>query len=128
MIINAPSYDKKSLENVENGYIELNTEKYGKKLINIKSNPLKKVKVKKIQYNVEIENEQQLRERIAKLEIKLIIKDDEKNKLFYFDAMAQGKRVKTMTRYNKKSKEEALKKKINKKKQEKIEELTVYFR
>ena len=89
LIINAASNDKRGLEKVENGYIEEYAEKYGKLLTNIKSNPLK---VKKVKYNVNIENKKQLEERIAILENKLTIKDDEKNKQFYFDALIDGKR------------------------------------
>ena len=51
--------------------------KYGKLLLNIKSNPLK---TKKVEYKVNIENKRQLEERIAKRENKLSIKDDEKKK------------------------------------------------
>lgn len=123
LIINAPSNDKRSLEKVENGYIQEFAEKYGKLLLNVKSNP---IKTKKIEYKVNIENKKQLEERIAKLENKLTIKDDEKNKQFYFDAFIDGKRHKTMARYGKTPRDEALKK-INKKKQEKIEELTISF-
>ena len=123
LLINAPSNDKRGLERVENGYIEEHAEKYGKLSINIKCNPLK---TKKIEYNVNIENEKQLEERIAKLENKLTIKDDTKNKQFYFDAFIDGKRHKTMARYGKTPKNKALTK-INEKKQEKIKELTIYF-
>ena len=78
LIINTPSNDKRSLEKVENGYIQEYAEKYGELLLNIKSNP---IKTKKIEYNVNIENKKQLEERIAKLENKLTIKDDTKNKI-----------------------------------------------
>lgn len=114
LIINAPSNDKKCLEKVENRYIEEYADKYGKLLLNIRCNPLKKTK--KIEYKVEMENETQLMERIAKLEKKLTIKDDERNQRYFFDMVINGKRHHT----------EALTK-INKKKQEKIEELTIYF-
>ena len=124
LIINAPSNDKKSLEKVENGYIHEYAEKYGKHLINIKSNP--NIKSKKIEYKVNIENKNQLEERIVKLENKLTIKDDTKNKQFYFDAFIDGKRHKTMARYGKTSEEDALEK-IKSKKQDKINELTIYF-
>ena len=124
LIINAPSNDKKSLEQVENGYIHEYAEKYGNELINIRSNPNKKTK--KIEYKVTIENKKQLEERIAKLENKLTIKDDAKNKCWLIDSIIDGKRFKTMARYGKTSKEEALTK-ISVKKQEKIKELTVYF-
>ena len=124
LIVNAPSNDKKSLERVENGYIHEYAEKYGKRLINIRSNPNKKTK--KIEYKVTIENKTQLEERIAKLEKKLTIKDDAKNKCWLIDSIIDGKRYKTMARYGKTPKDKALTK-INDKKQQIINELTVYF-
>ena len=54
LIVNAPSNDKKNLEQVENGYIHEYAEKYGNELINIRSNPNKKTK--KIEYKATIEN------------------------------------------------------------------------
>ena len=124
LIVNAPSNDKRGLERVENGYIEEYAEKYGKLLINIKSNPNKKTK--KIEYNVNIENKTQLEDRIAKLENKLTIKDDTKNKCWLIDSIIDGKRYKTMARCGKTPKDQALTK-INNKKQQIINELTVYF-
>ena len=44
LIVNCPSFDKKSLENSERGHIEEYAEMYGKLLINIKSNPNNKTK------------------------------------------------------------------------------------
>ena len=123
LLIDAPSNDKRGLERVENGYIEEHAEKYGKLLLNIKSNPLK---TKKIEYKVNIETKRQLEERIAKLENKLTIKDDEKNKRWYFDSIIDGKRHKTMARYGKTSKDKALQK-ICEKKQKVIKELTINF-
>ena len=124
LIVKAPSYDKKSLEKVENGYINEYADKYGKHLLNIKSNP--NLKARKIEYKVNIENKQQLEERIAKLENKLTIKDDAKNSFWYIDNIVDGKRFKTMARYSKTSKEHALEK-IKLKKQNKINELKIYF-
>ena len=49
LIINAPSNDKKTLEKVENGYIQEYAEKYDKLLLNIKSNPNNKIKKERIQ-------------------------------------------------------------------------------
>ena len=126
LIINAPSFDKKALERTENGHIKEYAEKYGKDLINIKSNPNVKKVENKVEYKVKIENKQQLEERIAKLEKKLTIKDDKDNKLFFFDAIIDGKRHKTMARYGKTPKSTAMTK-ISKKKQDKINELTIYF-
>ena len=58
LLMNTPSFDKKSLERVENCYIEEYAEKHGELLINIKSNPNNKTK--KIEYKVNIENKTQL--------------------------------------------------------------------
>ena len=81
-----------------------------------------------MEYQVIVENKKkkQLEERIAKLENKLTIKDDDKNKRWFFDTIINGKRYQTISRYTKCSKEKALEK-INKKKQEKIKELTLSF-
>ena len=119
LIINAPSYDKKSLGKVENGHIEEYADKYGERLLNKRNNPLK---TKKIEYKVEIENESKLEKRIKALDKKLTIKDDTKNKRFFFDAVVNGERHNTVARYTKCSKEEGLSK-IEQKKQDKINEL-----
>ena len=71
LIVNAPSKDKRSLENIENGYIKEYAEIYDKKLSSKRCNP--KLKTKNIECKVEIENETRLKERIAKLEKKLTI-------------------------------------------------------
>lgn len=54
-----------------------------KKLLNVKSNPNKKVN--KVLFEAKMENEKQLRDRISKLDKKLTINDDEKNSRFYFN-------------------------------------------
>lgn len=123
LITNAPSFNKSSLVNVENGYIAEYAEKYGERLLNIRSNPIKK---KKIEYSVQIETESQLKARIAKLENKLKIKDDTVNKTYYYDTVIHGKRYKTMARYCKKPKEKAYEQ-ISSKKQKLIKELTIKF-
>ena len=124
LIVNVPCNDKKSLEKVENGYISDYAEKYGKLLLNIKANPLKKTK--KVEYKVNVESKKQLEERIAKLEGKLEIKDDVKNKCWFFDCKIDGTRHKTMARYAKTTREDALTK-IQKRRQEKINQLTIHF-
>ena len=77
---------------------------------------------------MKIETKSQLEERIKMLEGKINIKDDTDNKLFFFDTKIDGKRYKTMSRYNKvnTSKDEAFQN-INDKKQKLIKELIVYF-
>ena len=97
---------------------------YGKKLINIKANP--NIKPKKIEYQVNIENQQQLEERIAKLDNKLKIKDNVKNNYWHYDSVIEGERYQTKARYDEDTKDEALTN-ISKKKQEIINKLTVYF-
>ena len=123
LLVVCPSYDKKSLEKVENSYIAEYAEKYGNSLLNIRANPLK---VKKVEYTVQIENKQQLEERIAKLDKKLTIKDDPVNKTYYYDSIIDGKRYKTMARYGKKQKDKAFEQ-ISTKKQKLINELTITF-
>lgn len=123
LITNAPSFNKSRLVNVENGYIAEYAEKYGERLLNVRSNPIKK---KKIEYSAQIETEAQLKARIAKLENKLKIKDDTVNKTYYYDTVIHGKRYKTMARYCKKPKEKAYEQ-ISSKKQKLIKELTIKF-
>ena len=123
LLVACPSYDKKSLEKVENSYIAEYAEKYGNRLINVRSNPLK---VKKVEYTVKIEHKQQLEERIAKLNKKLTIKDDPVNKFYYYDSYIDRKRYKTMCRYGEKQKDIAFAQ-ISAKKQKLINELTITF-
>ena len=123
LIVKAPTNDKKSLEKIENAYIEDYAIKYGVLLLNVKANPLKP---KKVQYKVEIEKQSQLEERIAKLDDKIKIKNNENDKFFYFDNIILGKRYKTMASYVSNDKEAALEQ-ISEKKRKLIEELTVEF-
>ena len=124
LIIKAPTNDRKSLEKIENAYIEDYAKKYGSLLLNKKANPL--VQPKKVQFKVEIEKQSQLEERIAKLDDKIKIKDNENDKYFYFDNIIQGKRHKTMARYANNDKE-AAHEQITNKKSALIKELTVEF-
>ena len=57
----------------------------------------------------------------------MTIKDNENNKYLFFDSIISGKRYQAMARYGKTSKDNALEQ-INNKKQEIIDNLTVYFR
>ena len=68
----------------------------------------------------------QLRQRIAKLDEKLCIKDDANNKRWFIDSIINGKRYHSESRYVRCSKEDALEK-IKSKKENKIKELTIYF-
>ena len=47
---------------------------------------------------MDMENKGELEQRIAMLENRIKIKEDEKNKFFYFDNNIDGKRGKTMER------------------------------
>ena len=124
LIVNAPCFDKKTLEKIENGYITYYAERYGDNLINIRGNPIKKAK--KIEYKVEVENEKQLRERIAKLDEKINIKDNVEGKFWFYDVVINGKRYKTMARYKEEAKEIALEN-ISNKKNDLIKQLSQYF-
>ena len=86
--------------------------------------PKQTVKIEcKHQAQIETENQLRLRQKFGD---KLKIKDDPMNKLLYYDATIDGKRYKTMTRYTKQSKEEAMPK-ITKKQQQLIGELTIQW-
>ena len=124
LLVYAPCNDKKTLEKIENGYIEEYAELYKERLLNKRCNPTKKPK--KIQYEVHIESEVILRKRIEALEQKICIKDNEEHKYWFFDSIINGMRHKTMARYVDNSKEQALEN-INEKKQALINQLTIMF-
>ena len=69
LLVLAPSKERKSLENVENGYIEEYANKYGDKLLNVKDNR-RKIKRKEVKYEVKMENKGELQRRIPLLEDK----------------------------------------------------------
>ena len=123
LIIDAPSKDKRSLENSENGHIQEHAEKYGDLLLNKRMNPKAK---KVVEYKVNLENEEQLRERIAKLDKKIVIRDDVENRMFFYDTSIDGRRYVTKARYGKQTRDSALMK-INCKKQKLIKELTIHY-
>ncbi|XP_068692731.1 uncharacterized protein [Montipora foliosa] len=123
LLVKAPTNDKRSLEKIENAYIQDYAEKCGELLLNVKANPLKP---KKVQFKVQMENQKQLEERIAKLDVKIKIKDNENDKYLYYDNIIFGKRYKTKARYANNGKEAALEQ-ISEKKRKLIEELTVHF-
>ncbi|XP_068704713.1 uncharacterized protein [Montipora foliosa] len=123
LVVKAPTNDKKSLEKIENAYIQDYAAKCGKSLLNVKANPMKP---KKVQFKVEIENQKQLEERIAKLDDRIKIKDNEDKKYLYYDNVIFGKRYQTTARYANNDKEAALEQ-ISEKKRKLIEELTIHF-
>ena len=124
LLVYAPCYDKKTLEKIENGYIDEYAEKYQNELLNVRCNPKKKQK--KIEFEVYIENDKQLRQRIAVLEKNIQIKDNTEKSYWYFDNVVDGIRHQTKSRYVDNSKEQAFEK-INKKKHELIKQLTITF-
>ena len=125
-IIRAPCKDRQELNRVEAEYIRYYSEKYGDRLLNKQLVPKQTVKIE-YKHQAQIETETQMRERLRqKFGDKIKITDDPMNKLLYYDAKINGKRYKTMARYNKCSKEEALTK-ITKKQQQLIDELTIEF-
>ena len=125
-IIRAPCKDCQELNRVEADYIRYYREKYGGRLLNKQSVPKQTVKIE-YKHQAQIETENQLRDRLRqKFGDKLKIKDDPMNKLLYYDAKIDGKRYKTMARYTKQSKEEAMSK-ITKRQQQLIGELTIQW-
>ena len=100
-----PCKDKKTLEKVENSYINEYKQQYGDKLLNIKG--IKKVKQIKNEFKVEMENQTQFEERLEKLGYKLRIKDDTIRSYLEIDAKIGGKRIKRKRRYNENNKQEA---------------------
>ena len=62
---NCPCKDKKTLEKIENSYINEYKQQYGDKLLNIKG--IKKVKTIKNEFKVEMENQKQFEERLEKM-------------------------------------------------------------
>ena len=61
-----------------------------------------------------------------KFDDKMKIKDDPMNKLLYYDTKVDGKRYRSVAKYKKQTKEEAMIK-ITKKQQQLIDELTIDF-
>ena len=124
-IICCPCRDRKELNKVEAEHIHHYAIKCGDRLLD--KQHVSKLQPKPKIHHAEIENEQQLRQRLReKFGDKIKIKDDPMNKLLYYDTKIDGKRYKTMARYNKCSKEEALTK-ITKKQQQLVDESTSKF-
>lgn len=91
LITLCPCKDKKTLEKIENSYINEYNQKYGDKLLNIKG--VKKVKEIKNQHKVEMENKKQFDERLEKLNIKTQIKDNTIQNYLVIDTKIDGKRI-----------------------------------
>ena len=101
LIERVPSKDRKSLEKVENEYIHEYATEYGDRPLNKKSVPQKDKK--EIQFKAQIENETQLREKLAKLGVTLRIKQ-----FLYYRGPVDGKEYKSIAAYKQRSKEEAM--------------------
>ena len=122
LICLCPCKDKKTLEKVENSYINEYKQKYGDDLLNIKG--VKKVKTKKNEFNVEMENQKQFEDRVEKLGYKLRIKEDTLRSYLEIDAHVDGKRIIYKRRYNENNKQEAFKQ-LSEIQQKCIKELTI---
>ena len=122
LICNCPCKDKKTLEKIENSYINEYKQKYGDLILNIKG--VKKVTKKMLQFKVEMENQKQFEDRLEKLVYKLRIKDDTIRSYLEIDACVDGKRIKYKRRYNENNKQEAFKQ-LSEIQQKCIQELTI---
>ena len=124
LIVKAPTFDKKKLEEIECKWIERYAEDYGKQLLNIRGNPSKKRQRKKIEHEVVIESDKQLIARVEQLEGKIVIKDNPNIHQYLFDSVVNGKRYRNVAKYKNGSKDEAFER-ISAKKRQLIQELTV---
>ena len=61
-----------------------------------------------MQYNVTVENNQQLRERVGLLDKRLVFKDNTAKAFLTFDTKIGGKRYYKKTRYTENTKKEAV--------------------
>ena len=107
LICLCPCKEKKTLEKIENSYINEYKQKYGDDLLNIKG--VKKVKEIKNEFKVEMENQKQFEDRLEKMGYKLRIKDNTIQDDLVIDTKIDGKRIYHKRRYNENSKEEAFK-------------------
>ena len=91
LICLCPCKDKKTLEKVENSYINEYKQKYGDQLLNIKG--VKKVKEIKYEFKVEMENQKQLEERLQKLGVQLQIRENTINQYLSINTYINGNRI-----------------------------------
>ena len=122
LICLCPCKDKKTLEKIENNYINEYKQKYGDDLLNIKG--VKKIKPIIAQFKVELETQKQLEQRLEHLGHKLKIKDDTKRSYLEIDARVGGKRVHHIRRYNKDNKQNQYKE-LSKIQQKLVQDFTV---
>ena len=119
---NCPCKDKKTLEKIENSYINEYKQQYGDKLLNIKG--VKKVTKKSSQFKVEMENQKQFEQRLEKMGYKFRIQDDTIRSYLKIDTNVNGKRYQFKRRYNKDNKQEAFKQ-LSEIQQKLVQEFTV---
>ena len=125
-IIRAPCKDRQELNRVEAEYIRYYSVKYGDRLLNKQLVQKQTVKIE-YKHQAQIETETQMRERLRqKFGDKIKIKDDPMNKLLYYDTKVDGKRYRSIAKYKKQTKEEALIK-VTAKQQQLVDELTINF-
>ena len=122
LITFCPCKDKKTLEKIENSYINEHKQKYGDRLINIKG--VKQVKEKKNEFKVEMENQKQLEERLKQLGVKLRIRDNTVGNYLKIKAVINKKYIYHKARYKENNKKEQFEK-LSKIQQKLIKEFTV---
>ena len=124
-IIRALCKDHQELNRMEAEYIGYYSVKYGDRLLNKQLVPKQTVKIE-YKHQAQIETEHQMCERLCqKFGDKIKIKDS-MNKLLYYDTKVDGKRYRSIAKYKKQTKEEALIK-ITAKQQQLVDELTIKF-
>ena len=124
LIVKAPTFDKKKLEEIECKWIERYAEDCGEQLLNIRGNPSKKGPRKTIEHEVVIESDKQLVARVEQLEGKIVIRDNPEIGYWLFDTVINGKRYRNISKYKSGSKEDAFER-LSAKKRKLIEDLTV---
>ncbi|CAH3030534.1 unnamed protein product [Porites evermanni] len=122
LICLCPCKDKKTLEKIENSYINEYKQEYGDDLLNIKG--VKKEKTIKNEFKVEMENQKQLEERLEKLGVKFQIKDNTINDYLSINTVIDGKRIYHKRRYNTDNKQEAFEQ-LSKIQQELVKEFSL---
>ena len=125
LIVNAPCFDKKTLETIEGKWIDWLAQDYGEDLLNVRGNTSRRrVKRKTVSHEVVMESDKQLISRVEQLEGKIVIRDNPEIGYWLFDTVVDGKRRQAIARYKNGSKEEAFEK-ISAKKKLLIKELTI---
>ena len=125
LIVNAPCFDKKTLEAVEMKWIDWYASDYGDKLVNVRGNRSRKRTLRKtVVHEAVIETDKLLIERVEQLDGKIVIRDNPDIGYWLFDTVVDGKRHRTKARYSVSTKDEAFEK-ISTKKKQLIKELTI---